>query len=167
MTDPQPDTVTAASLARRLRAGEEIAVLDLRDRDAFERWGIEGRTVRATQVPHVRFVAAHATGDVRDPLPDLSEPILVVCARGEASGQVAGWLREAGVDARNLAGGTAAWAETVLAAEFDAGPLFVRQYQRPATGCLSYLVADDDEAVVIDPLRAATDRLATDADDLG
>lgn len=162
------EAATAASVARRLRAGEELSVVDLRDRDTFERWGIDGRTVRVEQVPHVRFVASHATGDVRDPLPELPEPILVVCARGEASDQVAGWLREAGVDARNLAGGTRAWAETILTADLETdGETLVRQYQRPATGCLSYLVANGDEAVVIDPLRAATDRYVADAETLG
>lgn len=160
-----PET-TPAELARSLRAGERVSVLDLRDRNAADRWGIEGRTVETAQVPHVRFVASHATGDVRDPLPDLPEPVLVVCARGEASRQVAEWLRAAGVDASNLTGGTTAYAETLLAESLPAD-LTVRQYQRPATGCLSYLLADDGEAVVIDPLRAHTDRYLTDAADLG
>lgn len=158
---------TPRELAARLRRGDSVSVLDLRDRDAVERWGIEGRTVRVEQVPHVRFVASHATDDVRDPLPELPEPILVVCARGEASKQVAGWLREAGIDVRNLTGGTTAWAELVTAESLPAEQAVVRQYHRPATGCLSYLVAHDGEGFVIDPLEAHVDRYFDDADSLG
>ena len=185
--------VTPAELARELRAGESVSILDLRDRDQFERWGIDGRHVTAVQVPHVRFVAAQATGDVRDPLPDLAEPITVVCGRGEASAQVAGWLREVGLDARNLTGGTAAWADLLLARDLSGseasgsrragehqqssetvsqgslerdGEVVVRQYWRPATGCLSYLVASDGECGVIDPLRAGIDRYLVDAAEL-
>jgi glyoxylase-like metal-dependent hydrolase (beta-lactamase superfamily II) len=47
------------------------------------------------------------------------------------------------------------------------GPGSVYQYQRPSSGCLAYLVVDGDEAAVIDPLRAFTDRYFTDAEEMG
>ncbi len=178
------EAVTAETLARQLRAGASISVLDVRDRDEFDAWHVDGDGVTAVQIPHVEFVAAQATGDPLGLLPDrLSEPVVVVCGRGAASDQVAGMLREGGLRAVNLADGMDGFAETLLAVDLSVGQMdegdsrahpladtvvdstrvTIRQYQRPASGCLSYLVAVDDEAVVIDPLRAFVDRYADDA----
>ncbi|MEZ3142917.1 MBL fold metallo-hydrolase [Halobaculum sp. MBLA0143] len=179
------DSVTAETLARALRDGASVSVLDLRDRDEFEAWGVDAAGVTARQVPHVEFVAAGVTGDPLDPLPDdLADPVVVVCARGAASDDVAATLREHGRRAVNLVGGTAAYAETLLATDLPAPTgVTVRQYQRPASGCLSYLVAvggdlgaeggdsgdteADGDAVVVDPLRAFVDRYRGDAAGLG
>ncbi|WP_435125104.1 MBL fold metallo-hydrolase [Halobaculum sp. D14] len=163
------DSITPAALARRLRRGDAVSVLDVRDRDEFEAWHVDGRTVTAAQVPHVRFLAARATGDPADLVPDdLTEPVVVVCGRGEASAEVAAMLVDAGVDAVNLAGGMDRWAETYLSAELDApGDATVLQYQRPSSGCLDYLVVAGDEAAVVDPLRAFADRYVADAADRG
>ncbi|MFC4249011.1 MBL fold metallo-hydrolase, partial [Natribaculum luteum] len=62
--------------------------------------------------------------------------------------------------------GWAAIYEAVEVADYD-GPGTLVQYQRPSSGCLAYMVYDDDEAAVIDPLRAFTDRYLEDADELG
>ena len=163
------DSVTAETLARALRDGASVSVLDLRDRDEFEAWGVDAAGVTARQVPHVEFVAAGATGDPLTPLPeDLTDPVVVVCARGAASDDVAATLRDHGRRAVNLVGGTAAYAETLLATDLPAPEgVTIRQYQRPASGCLSYLVAADSEGIIIDPLRAFVDRYRADAADLG
>nr|WP_284033228.1 MBL fold metallo-hydrolase [Halobaculum sp. DT31] len=161
------------TLARLLRDGERVSVLDVRDRPEFEAWHVDGRGVDARNVPHVRFVAAGARGEPTAPLPDdLPEPIVVVCGRGEASADTATRLAAAGVDAVNLAGGMDAWAETSLAASLvRRGDLRVIQYQRPSSGCLAALVVAgggaDREALVVDPLRAFADRYVADAADLG
>ncbi|MEZ3114955.1 MBL fold metallo-hydrolase [Halobaculum sp. MBLA0147] len=181
-------TRTPTALAEQLRAGEPVSILDVRDRDEFERWHVTGGAVTARQVPHVRFVAAEATGDPTESVPEaLSEPIVVVCGRGEASDQVAAMLRERGLAAVNLAEGMDGFARVLLAADLpptddvatgtrpehvraetpEPDRVTIRQYQRPASGCLSYLVAVGDEALVIDPLRAFTDRYADDAAALG
>jgi glyoxylase-like metal-dependent hydrolase (beta-lactamase superfamily II) len=43
----------------------------------------------------------------------------------------------------------------------------VRQYRRPSSGCLAYMIYDDGAAAVVDPLREFTDRYVADAADLG
>jgi glyoxylase-like metal-dependent hydrolase (beta-lactamase superfamily II) len=171
-----------ATLARLLRDGEPVSVLDVRDRPEFEAWHVDGACVTARHVPHVRFVAANARGDATAPLPDdLPEPIVVVCGRGKASAAVATTLADAGVDAVNLAGGMDAWAETTLTEPLvRRGDLTVIQYQRPSSGCLAYLIvaggdasgdgggdAADREALVVDPLRAFADRYVADSAELG
>ena len=172
-------TVTPAELAGRLRRSELVTILDVRDRDEFERWHIEGPTVEAVQIPHVRFIQASVTGGVADLVADLQEPIIVVCGHGEASGDVAAQLDEVGVDAANLAGGMDAWARHYETFELGTGgagtehdaieqlPATVLQYDRVASGCLSYLVIAGEEAAVVDPLSAFADRYVDDAHEHG
>jgi glyoxylase-like metal-dependent hydrolase (beta-lactamase superfamily II) len=160
---PDPPETTPREFDERLRAGEAVPVLDLRDRDEVERWPIERADVE--HVPYSRAVQAKVTGDVDDLVATLPEPVVVVCPVGEASAEVAAYLREANVEATNLAGGMDAWARLLVATDLDAGPpeLTVTQYERPASGCLSYLVHDGDVGAVVDPLWAFADRYVADA----
>lgn len=168
-----PGEVSPDELGESLASGEELNVLDVRDRDEYEQWRIEGPGVASRQVPHVRFLQAQVDGDPTELVDDVAEPILVVCGRGEASAQVAEQLRSHGLDARNLAEGMVGWARVHRVRELsspsaedtdptiarDAGSdIVVLQCDRPASGCLAHVVIAGDEAVVIDPLRAfATD----------
>ncbi|MBX0286386.1 MBL fold metallo-hydrolase [Halomicroarcula sp. F28] len=171
MTENPPDppaehpSLSAATLKERLDAGDTVRLLDVRDRDEFETWHIDGPTVTATQLPFAKFLQAKVTGDVDGLLDAVAGegPITAVCARGEASAFVAGLLVDHGVDARNLADGMEGWARLYDAHELPTDAATILQYERPASGCLSYLVVSDGEAVVIDPLRAFTDRYVADA----
>ena len=166
--DGEVDSLSPATLAARIRAGGTVSILDVRDRDEYDAWHVDGPGVTAAQVPYVNFVQAEIKGTVADRAPALPEPIVVVCGEGKASAYVADLLATAGVDAANLAGGMEAWAALLLAAAVPAdGPATVRQYQRPSSGCLSHLVVSDGEAAVVDPLRAFADRYVADAADLG
>ncbi|MFC3478519.1 MBL fold metallo-hydrolase [Halobacterium litoreum] len=157
-------SVTPRELYDRARSGG-ASVLDIRDRDEFEAWHVDGPGVTAEHVPYMEFVSAGVAGDPADLVPDaLAEPIVVVCAVGRSSDEVAGDLREAGVDAVNLEGGMDAWGDLVVARDLGNG---VVQYERPSSGCLSYLLADGGEAAVIDPLAAAANRYEADAAERG
>jgi len=160
-------TVTARTLADRVARGDDVTVLDLRDRDEVDAWRIDGPNVAVEQVPYVRFVQAQVTGGVAELVADVDEPVVVVCAVGEASAEVAAALADAGVDAAHLEDGMEGWARLIVsvAVETSAGTLV--QYDRPSSGCLSYLLVAGDEAAVVDPLRAFTDRYARDASDRG
>lgn len=161
-------SIAPAALAERLRTGSELTVLDVRDRDEFERWHLAGEGVEAVQIPHMKFIQAQATGGVTDLAADLKEPILAVCGHGEASAHAVSLLRDAGIDAANLAGGMDAWADLYVARELPVdAPATVVQYDRPSSGCLAYAIYSDGEAAVIDPLRAFADRYTADADDRG
>ncbi|WP_232701078.1 MBL fold metallo-hydrolase [Halobacterium wangiae] len=153
-------SVSPRELYDRIRRGD-ASVLDVRNRDEFEAWHVDGPDVTAAHVPYMEFVSAQVTGDPADLLPEtLSEPVVAVCAVGESSDEVADSLRESGVDAANLEGGMEAWADLVVSHDLGDG---VVQYERPSSGCLSYLLADGEEAAVVDPLAAAAGRYAADA----
>ncbi len=157
---------TAGDLLERLEHRERFFVLDVRNHDEFERFRLEGRgPLPAVNVPYfemlerggkdemVDSVVACVERDLADQLPrDL--PILAVCAKGGTSEFVAQGLRRLGYASANLAGGMKAWGEHYSTrAVFETSDLAVYQVSRPARGCLSYVVASEGRAVVIDPLR--------------
>ncbi|WP_380678448.1 MBL fold metallo-hydrolase [Salinigranum sp. GCM10025319] len=166
------DAVSPDELADRLRAGDPVSVLDVRNRADSEAWPLSGETVTTYHVPYYRFVEANVNGTVdslgKEVREALDEPIVVICGRGEASAYVAELLEETGVDAANLDGGMRGWARVYHAVEVDVdSDATVVQYQRPSSGCLAYLVVSGAEALVIDPLRAFTDRYVADAREEG
>jgi glyoxylase-like metal-dependent hydrolase (beta-lactamase superfamily II)/rhodanese-related sulfurtransferase len=162
-------TVSPDRLDELLRAGERLTVLDVRDRDEFDSWHITGPAVEAVQVPHAKFIQAGVTDSVADLATssgvDSGDRVLVVCARGEASAQVAGQLDDAGFDAANLDSGMEGWARLLVAEPVPTETATVVQYRRPSSGCLSYLVVGGAYAAVIDPLRSFADRYVEDAAD--
>jgi glyoxylase-like metal-dependent hydrolase (beta-lactamase superfamily II) len=166
--DGAAPSLSATELRRRLDADEPVRLLDVRNRDEVEAWSIPADD-RVT-VPYMQFVAAGATGEVEalaadNGLDDGTE-LVVVCAEGEASDEVAASLRSVGVDATNLAEGMEGWARLYESAVLSESPRIV-QYRRPSSGCLSYMIVGDGAAAVVDPLRAFTDRYVADAEAAG
>ena len=172
MDFPTPDieieSVTADELRGRIDAGEDITLLDARMGSDYEEWRIDGENVESINVPYFEFLDDEIDEDVLAQIPDDRE-VTVLCAKGGASEFVAGSLADRGYDVNHLEEGMNGWAriyERVEVERYDgAGTLY--QYQRPSSGCLGYFVAVDDEAAVIDPLRAFTDRYFEDAMELG
>jgi glyoxylase-like metal-dependent hydrolase (beta-lactamase superfamily II)/rhodanese-related sulfurtransferase len=157
---------TAGDLLERLNRRDKFFVLDVRNRDQFERFRLEGRSpVPAVSIPYFEMlelggkeemldsVVVYVERDLSDRLPsDL--PILAVCAKGETSEVVAQGLRRLGYASATLKGGMKAWGEHYATRALVEGPdLAVYQVSRPARGCLSYMVASAGKAIVIDPLR--------------
>ncbi|WP_254838972.1 MBL fold metallo-hydrolase [Natronomonas marina] len=161
------DEIAPETLADRIEAGEDVAVLDTRNRDEIDAWHVEGPGVEITHVPYVKFLSENATGDPASLVED--DGYVVVCPEGEASAEVAAMLAAAGVDAVNLAGGMEGWARVYRHGRIaaDATDATVHQYRRPASGCLAYLVESAGETLVVDPLRAFADRYAADARESG
>jgi len=162
-----PPSLSATALQSKLDTGESVRLLDVRDRDEYEQWRIRGESVTATQLLFAKFLQAKVTGEVDDVVADVAGtgPITVVCGRGEASAFVAGLLTEHDIEAQNLSDGMEGWARLYEAREIPCDDATVRQYRRPSSGCLGYMVVSDDSAAVIDPLRAFTDRYIADATD--
>lgn len=136
--------VTTHQLQERLRSGHPVQVLDIRTRDAHEEW----RIPNSHHLPWDDGTPADCSRLAGD------EPIIVVCASGNASLDAAREMREScGVDARSLAGGMARWSFAWNAAELtdEQTDLSVVQLRRTGKGCLSYLVGSGEEAMAIDP----------------
>ncbi|OTF01762.1 MBL fold metallo-hydrolase [Halorubrum sp. SD683] len=169
---PTPDvdveTVDPETLKDRIDAGEDVTLLDARMQSDYEEWRIDGENVTSINVPYFEFLEDEIDEEVLEQIPDDRE-VTVLCAKGGASEFVAGTLADRGYDVNHLEDGMNGWARIYEAVEVErydgAGTLL--QYQRPSSGCLGYLLYDDGEAAIIDPLRAFTDRYLEDADELG
>ncbi|ELY66489.1 MBL fold metallo-hydrolase [Natronococcus jeotgali] len=172
MDFPTPDasveSIAPSELKARIDGGEAVTLLDARMESDYEEWRIDGENVESINVPYFEFLDEEIDEDVLARIPDDRE-VTVLCAKGGASEFVAGALKDRGYDVNHLEDGMNGWAriyEAVEVERYDGSGTLV-QYQRPSSGCLGYLVYDDGEAAVIDPLRAFTDRYLEDADELG
>lgn len=166
--DASVESVEPEQLYRQIESGDDVTLLDVRMASEYDDWHIDGEAVESINVPYYEFLEGTVGGDVLDQVPADSETT-VLCAKGGASEYVAGRLIERDYDVNHLEEGMNGWAtiyRSLEVTDYDgAGTLL--QYQRPSSGCLGYLLYHDDEAAVIDPLRAFVDRYREDADDLG
>jgi glyoxylase-like metal-dependent hydrolase (beta-lactamase superfamily II) len=165
--DVTVDSIAPAELKSQVDAGEDVTILDTRMESDFSEWRIDGDSVEIENIPYYEFL--DEVDDVLLERVPEGDPLVVLCAKGGASEYVAGLLKEAGRDVVHLDEGMNGWARLYDLVEIDGydGPGRVYQYQRPSSGCLAYLVVDGDEAAVIDPLRAFTDRYLADAAEMG
>lgn len=143
-----------------------VFILDVRNRDEFSAWKIEGRqTPLMLNIPYfemleqggkddfIESIIAYTRRELVGQLPK-DQPIVAVCAKGDTSAYVADGLRQLGYHAVNLQGGMRAWGNfTEISPVTESRELSVYQISRPARGCLSYIIASDGQAAIIDPLR--------------
>ncbi len=144
------DPISTDDLARQIDAAERAPfILDVRARDQFDRWKIEGKAeIPTLNVPY--WTALEDVESVATRLP-LDREVVVVCGHGGSSAMVVDMVDRPNL--RNLEGGMDAWANTLVARTLlDDGTHFVIQLDRVAKACLSYLVgARGEEMAVIDP----------------
>ncbi len=163
--DAEADELTADALKARLDAGTPVTVLDTRRPADAEAWALSYPNVTVVNVPFTEFVAdGQPVGSIPDTVPD--GPLVVSCAEGVTSRFVGDFLTAAGREnVEVLVDGMEGWAGLYAGAPVEAADTTaeVVQYHRPSSGCLGYLVVDDGEAAVIDPLRVFADRYREDA----
>lgn len=145
--------MTAAELTKKILLNEPLFILDVRNTSEFDDWRIEGKQVRTVNKPYFDLLDGIET--ITDQLPT-NDDILVVCAKEGASRYVAEQLAEAGYQRLfYLEGGMKAWSEHLEPVTIDTwndGGAMI-QFVRIGKGCLSYLIASDGEAVVVDANR--------------
>ena len=156
---------TAGELLDQFRRRQKLFVLDVRNREEFERFPLEGPALSAINLPYFEMLEAGGKDDMvdcivacvernfADQLPKDS-PVLAVCAQGDTSEYVMQGLQRLGYNAGSLNGGMKAWGNYYESqAITDTPELGIFQISRPARGCLSYMVVGEGKAIVIDPLR--------------
>jgi len=157
---------TPESLLEKLQHSAKFFILDVRNREEFERFRLEGREpLPSINLPYFEMLELGGRDEMVDSVvacveKELSaqlprdELILSVCAKGDTSAYVAQGLRRLGYHSVDLAGGMRAWgAYYATRAVTESPALAIYQISRPARGCLSYLVASEGKAIIIDPLR--------------
>ncbi|OLS24509.1 MAG: putative polyketide biosynthesis zinc-dependent hydrolase BaeB [Candidatus Heimdallarchaeota archaeon LC_3] len=120
--------------------------IDVRSSEAHNDWNIFG----SVNIPFKMF----QSGEFKDLLPKSDKPLTIVCNRGNDSKVIAKFLNDNKIKATSLSKGMQAWNNILHPLEIQPkySKFKIIQYHRIAKGCLSYLVVNNDEAVVIDPV---------------
>ncbi len=150
---PPGHDVPAPELARRLDSGEPVQVLDVRAPDAVATGHIAfGTGLEFRALPTSELYALPSLDRLGL---DRGRPVTVVCGHGNSSRSAAGLLREHGFDAASVAGGMAAWEAVYLPRRISSTRSIehVIQLDRVGKGALSYVLASDGDAIVVDPGR--------------
>jgi glyoxylase-like metal-dependent hydrolase (beta-lactamase superfamily II) len=149
--------LAAADLYQRLAGDAPPRILDVRNTEEFAHWRVEGpHPVDVLNVPYFEFVEREdaSVKKVTDWAGGRPGDLIVVCAQGGSSAYVAEILQGRGLPAANLAGGMVAWGlGTTARPVATSGPVKLWQVLRFGRGCLSYVVARGEDAIVVDPHR--------------
>lgn len=141
-------SITAEELHRKMDAGEDITIFDVRNETEYSEWKIEGKTVQSLNIPYFHLLEDEGA---YDRLPRDTEYV-VVCAKGGASEFIAEALQARGHKARSLEGGMLAWSQFYHpVAVYTDDKLKLIQINRLAKGCLSYAVISEGKGMIIDP----------------
>ena len=145
-------TISAAELHDEIVRGRIPEILDVRNTDEYAAQKLETRRPVPTRHAPVYEVLDEAERFAADTL----DGAIIVCAHGNGSAMVVEEFQAAGKETRSLAGGMEAWASLLVPVELDGLPAPARawQLQRPAKGCLSYVIGVPGEScIVVDPAR--------------
>ncbi|HSJ38456.1 MAG TPA: rhodanese-like domain-containing protein [Planococcus sp. (in: firmicutes)] len=91
-------TITTEELQKRVEAGEQLNIIDVREADE----------VAAGMIPGAKHIPL---GEVESRVSELDKekPYYVVCRSGGRSGQAGAFLNGQGIDATNVEGGMLNW----------------------------------------------------------
>ena len=140
------------TLQQWLDAQQPVTVLDIRTDEDRSQWAIPG-SLHVNAYDALRNGQPGALAGLVIPT---DRPVVTVCNQGKVSQFAAETLASRGFDAQSLTGGMKAWSLAWNAADVTLvdSSVSVIQVRRTGKGCLSYIVASEDEAVVIDPSLA-------------
>ena len=145
--------IPADELARRLDRGEQVQLLDVRSPDNVARGRItlgSGLDFHALPASQIERLPSLDTLEL-----DSQQGVVVVCGHGNSSKGTAALLHQRGLDAYSVTGGMAAWDAVYLPRRLSPTRTLehVVQIDRVGKGALSYVLASDGDAVVVDPGR--------------
>lgn len=141
--------ITPEEVSEHLEYGnDDLLLLDIRHADAFEEWHIPGS--ENIDIYDELTSEPETATEALDHLPQNKE-IVTVCGVGEVSDVATDVLRNMGYEAKTLIDGMSGWSRVHLAAPIPIETVQLLQVARPGTGCLSYILISDGEAIVIDP----------------
>src|SRR5688500_10955697 len=127
---------------------QPVTVLDIRKAEDRAEWSIPG----SLHIDAYEALKAGDPGALADATISMDAPVVTICGAGKVSITAMEQLRARGYDARSLAGGMKAWSLAWNSAEVPVpgSAATVVQVRRTGKGCLSYLIGNNDEAIVID-----------------
>lgn len=138
--------ITVAELQKMFEEGKQVNVLDLRPADQRAEWKIAG-SIYENAYDGLKRGDQNLLDHINLPK---TVPLVTVCAAGFTAAKATTILKEKGYAAFTLEGGMKAWNYAWNTAEIKDEKLTIIQVRRVAKGCLSYMIASESEAVVVD-----------------
>jgi len=131
--------IDVAMLSSWLDRQKPVLLLDVRTPEAWKEWAIPG----SIHVTSEQLKSMTAPPDT---------PVVTVCYQGNSSRTAAEQLARRGFEVFSLAGGMKAWSLAWNTAEvnLERSKAQVLQIRRTGKGCLSYLLASNSQAIVLD-----------------
>lgn len=145
-------SITSEELYKKISQKNNLLLLDVRNPEDFKESRVEGLyTPETINIPYYEFLEDEQKTLQRIPR---DREIVALCNKGNSSDFVVEILKKNQIKAYNIEGGMIAWGNlyvTHLITESESCQII--QIDRPARGCLSYLLISHGEAAVIDPGR--------------
>jgi glyoxylase-like metal-dependent hydrolase (beta-lactamase superfamily II)/rhodanese-related sulfurtransferase len=139
-------TIDSMVLRRWLEDKIPVFVLDVRPQDQRDEWAIPS----SYHFDIYEKLKQHKADALDGVIIPENTPVVTVCAAGKTSEIAADLLIGKGYEVYSLEGGMKGWSLSWNTATLRAGGITIVQVRRTGKGCLSYLIASKEEAVVID-----------------
>ncbi len=145
-------SITPKDLYQRISKKNDLFLLDVRNPQDFQASRLEARhTPETMNLPYYEFIEDEEKALQRIPR---NREIVAVCNKGNSSAFVVEILKKHQIQARNIEWGMSAWGNLYVTHRVaESSSYQIIQIDRPARGCLSYLLISHGEAVIIDPAR--------------
>lgn len=140
------NSINAATLRNWLAEEKTLVVLDVRPPEQRAEWSIP-TSIHFDAYEKLKQNQSDALDNIDLPK---NVPVVTVCAAGKTSEIAAELLEQKGYEVYSLQGGMKAWSLSWNTAELKDKDLTILQIRRTGKGCLSYLIASGNEAIVID-----------------
>ena len=150
--------INTHTLRTWLEKGKEVSVLDIRPIQERTEWFIPG----STYFDAYNMLKSNSPDALRGLHLDKTIPVVTICAGGKVSLIAADLLNKQGFEAYSLEGGMKSWSLAWNEAELSFPEFEVIQFRRTGKGCLSYMIASNQEAMVVDaslPIEAYLETL--------
>ncbi|CAM1374285.1 MBL fold metallo-hydrolase [Tenacibaculum xiamenense] len=142
------NTITVQELRTLLESKSPVKILDVRPEEERSEWKI----IESTFVNVYEALKKGKRELFKNIEFSENVPVVTLCSAGKTSMIAMEQLREEGIEAYSLEGGMQAWTTAYnMAQTTDKEGTTILQIRRTGKGCLSYIVENNGEAIVIDP----------------
>jgi len=153
--------VSTDTLRAWLETGKKVSVLDIRPIHERTEWFIPG----SIYFNAYDKLKTHKPDALHGLHLDKTIPVITICAGGKTSLIAAKQLNEQGFEAYSLQGGMKGWSLSWNTARLSFPDFEVIQFRRTGKGCLSYIIASNNEEIIVDaslPIEAYQEFLVSE-----
>jgi glyoxylase-like metal-dependent hydrolase (beta-lactamase superfamily II)/rhodanese-related sulfurtransferase len=143
--------VDSSTLREWLESDKNVSVVDIRPAEERKEWFIPG----SYHIDAYAKLKQHDSHALDDLYLDKKIPVVTVCGGGKTSLIAAEILQNQGYEAYSLKDGMKGWSLAWNQAILNFKDYQIIQLRRTGKGCLSYIIASDKEAIVVDASLSA------------